>query len=439
MKHLCNLAKIFFVFVIPFWVTSCKTATDSLDPGVSEVRVMHPRVYWTENPQQEAIISWTATGTAPSSPHVVWMSTNPTAQLGADTSWEWAIKEVLSGPISLELEDKLTGVQSATYQHASVSGLQAHTTYFFKFCTGSTCSPVYHFRTAPADGSDVKVLFGGDSRTGSPSTNTDTHPASHTARREMNAFIASLFEKDTAICALIHGADYGMTASWWHLWHWFSDHELTITKDRRILPLIISQGNHDHAQGFYENFMLPNLKKTPVDGYYYSTLFSNQLALITLNTEKSMAGDQLDWFEKEIEGRRKTHPWLLVQYHRPAYPAVKNFDREDFAKVRKYWVPLLENYQVDLVLESDGHALKKTAPIYQGKIDKDKGIVYIGEGGMGVPQRKADAERWYFKEDGFAGSFHHVWLIHAKANELEVQALGMKGETYLQFSRKKKH
>lgn len=438
MNTFFNRIKLWIALFLLLFI-SCRTSTETTDSGKLEVRVLHPRIYWTENPQSEAIISWTSTGVSEDVSHTVWVSTSPEVQSSKENKWEFSIHEVVSGKIDLETEDKLVGVKEAYYQHASLHSLKPNTTYYFKFCSDNVCSPVYHFITAPDKGEGVKLLFGGDSRTGSPTTGIDTHPASHSARREMNTFIAGLVEKDPAILALIHGADYGMTASWWHLWYWFADHELTITKDNRVIPLIISQGNHDHAKGFYQNFMLPNIKKAPLEAYYYTTVFSKDIALITLNTEKSMAGDQLDWLEKEIKEKRAQHPWLLIQYHRPAFPAVKSFDREDFAKVRRYWVPLFEKYQADLILESDGHALKKTAPIKGEKIDRDSGIVYIGEGGLGVPQRKADPERWYFQEGGYASGHHHVWLLEFKAKQLDVKALGIKGEELVRFSQPRKH
>ena len=54
-----------------------------------------------------------------------------------------------------------------------------------------------------------------------------------------------------------------------------------------------------------------------------------------------------------------------------------------------HFCPLFDKYHIDIALESDGHCMKRTAPIRHGKKDPT-GIVYVGEGGLGVGQRK----RW---------------------------------------------
>ena len=65
-------------------------------------------------------------------------------------------------------------------------------------------------------------------------------------------------------------------------------------------------------------------------------------------------------------------------------------------EAKKDWVPLYEKHNVDLVLESDCHCIKRTIPIRNDKPSPD-GVVYLGEGGYGAPQRDPDLSRWYFQ------------------------------------------
>ena len=65
---------------------------------------------------------------------------------------------------------------------------------------------------------------------------------------------------------------------------------------------------------------------------------------------------------------------------------------------------------MDLVVESDGHVIKRTVPIRNEKKDPT-GIVYVGEGGLGVPQRSPKTDRWYLQKPGMAGADHHVMRI----------------------------
>ena len=49
------------------------------------------------------------------------------------------------------------------------------------------------------------------------------------------------------------------------------------------------------------------------------------------------------WFK----AGRPAHRWLAVQYHRPAFPAVKSP-----SGALQFWVPLFDRFNVDLVYEA---------------------------------------------------------------------------------------
>lgn len=381
--------------------------------------VFHPRVIWTEQPAEHAIISWSTAALGAES--LVWYDT--VASLAGNNSSR-ASKE---GQVTLRPKDVEKGLPTAYYHHAELTNLMPSTRYYFKVCTDGTCSELYNFITAPADGRAFSILSGGDSRLRSED---DVYAGDepHTDRQAMNRSIRTLVEQHPDVLALAHGADYCMNADWRYLYWWFEDQMLTITADKRILPLIVSRGNHDHQIGFVEHFWLGEISDNNSEGYYYYTRLSPAVGLITLNTETSMAGYQLKWLKKTLPQARAAHDWLLAQYHKPAYPAVKPMEREDFTRVRMHWVPLFEKNQLDVALESDGHALKRTVPIRNNAYSAD-GVVYVGEGGLGVPQRKVDASRWYFQEGGVAMSEHHLWKLDVSGDKLHVTALGMQLDT----------
>jgi hypothetical protein len=392
----------------------------------SDVQVMHPRVIWTEKPQEHAIISWTSTLLGEG--NYVLFDTIPNltgnTHLKANSSKD--------GKIFMRKMDYAEGVPEAFYHHAELNDLKPSTTYYFKFCTDNTCSDIYNFITAPDKDQPYAIISGGDSRLGGEKPRF----AGRTPlieRQQMNRMIAKLTEEDPSIMAFAHGGDYCSTADWRHLYYWFEDHTLTITKDNRILPLIITRGNHEHEIGFLENFWLGEITNEYSDGYFFMTQITPSSALITLNTETSMAGDQLEFLEEILEEHRAKNNWMFVQYHKPAYPAVKDYDREDFYHVRKYWVPLFEKYKISLALESDGHALKKTMPILNGKVDPE-GIIYIGEGGLGVPQRKPFPDRWFFGKESIVDSKHHLWKITVTDSLANVTAFGIEQDTLHTFS-----
>ncbi len=153
---------------------------------------------------------------------------------------------------------------------------------------------------------------------------------------------------------------------------------------------------------------------------------------MTLNTNASKAGDQREWLAAELIRQRQVPGKLIaVQYHVPAYPSVKPL--ENGAQQRQHWVPLFEEHQVDLVCEADDHMLKRTVPIYKDKHDPARGIIYIGDGGAGVPQRVPDLTRWYLKSPGFAKPAHHVHIIDFGPEGLRVTAVGLEKQVLDQF------
>jgi hypothetical protein len=96
------------------------------------------------------------------------------------------------------------------------------------------------------------------------------------------------------------------------------------------------------------------------------------------------------------------------------------------------WVPLFEEYNVDLVCESDGHVIKRTVPIRDGKHDPS-GVVYIGEGGLGVPQRTPKTDRWYLQPPGMADAGHHVFVLTIDGATLTGRCVGLDGKQFDTF------
>ena len=128
------------------------------------------------------------------------------------------------------------------------------------------------------------------------------------------------------------------------------------------------------------------------------------------------------WLEEILQSSRPDYRWLIAQYHKPVYPAVKSP-----GSGQKSWVPLFEKYNLDLACESDGHNIKRTVPIRDGK-PADDGVVYIGEGGLGVSQRTPKPGRWFLQPPGMADQGSHVFLLTFTPDHLLGQCVLLNGE-----------
>ena len=128
----------------------------------------------------------------------------------------------------------------------------------------------------------------------------------------------------------------------WGQWKsWFSDHQMTTRDDGRVLPIIPTQGNHEVDTELFNNIFV--MKGPSLSRDYYVTKI-NDMAIITLNSNISHAGDQKVWLEKKLKVLSKTAKWIIPNYHRPAFPGVKRP-----GGALKHWVPLFDKYHVDLV------------------------------------------------------------------------------------------
>lgn len=371
---------------------------------------MHLYVQFESNPGREAVVSWATT--LPGKNHVLYYDT--TARNGNTELYASQLRKIHSGAYTLQREEQ---PMESYYHHAYLDNLEPATRYYITVESDGERLGEYSFITAPVDDRPVLLFVGGDSRLGADRVEDNN------ARRRMNTVMRQLLEENPEVIALAHTADYTNRALWSQLYYWLKDHfEKTTTADKRLLPIFPSRGNHDMDIGFEEMFWWPARQ----NDFYYTANLNENTALVILNTEISINGNQRDWLENELKTLRPTKRWLGAMYHRPAYPSVRAY--EDGEARRRAWVPLFERYRLDLVASGHDHSMKRTVPILDVKADP-RGIVYIGDGGLGVRPREVDPSRWYLKPPGIAKSVHNVHLVNYGTTQITIQAFGIEGET----------
>jgi hypothetical protein len=370
------------------------------------VNTIQVRVIWQENPETEAMIGWT-TETAETATKVYY---GPYS-VGAIEEYPLEQPVTETGQYNSTLLFKAN--DNPFYNNAHLSGLEPDTKYYFRVQSGSSISKEFAFRTAPSTG-PVSLLVGGDSR------------SDQFMRRKMNQVISEIWEEDSSVRALVHGGDYVEDGAIWDQWSiWFEDFQVVQSEDGEILPIVPTRGNHENDKVLYNQiFGFPGEDGS---GYFKSKI--GPMDFFILNTEESITGDQLNWLSEQLASS-ETRPWLFTSYHQPAFPVVKRP-----GAARNFWVPLFEQYQIDLAFESDGHAFKRTAPIYQEAIDHDKGIIYLGEGGLGVKQRNPETDRWYLQDSGLAFKKHHVMKLTVTEDTMQLTSIADDLEAFYEFQR----
>ncbi len=368
------------------------------DTQVSDTKPKQWRLVWNSNPATTATLCWNTTNAG--SEHRVFIRQ-------AGSTDQRTVVAQRNAPYTTQ-DPKLF------FHHAQLKDLLPSTKYHVIMESDGQASPEFYFLTAPAEDVPVAILFGADSRSGQE------------ARRKMNRMLARLLRESqqperVPILALAHGGDFVYDGRKLKLWsQWMEDHELTVSDDGQLLPIIPSRGNHDGGKMFNEVFAFP-----PEDKNFYGINLSPQVRLLTLNTETSLAGDQRNWLDTDLAKSRTKYRWLLAQYHRPAFPAVK----VPWLNLI-HWVPLFEKYHLDIACEGDGHNIKRTPPIRDSKFDS-QGVVYVGEGGLGVGQRTPKTNRWYLNStEAKTGQGHHVQLLQFGKEQLTCHVVLLGGKIF---------
>ncbi len=334
------------------------------------------RCSYQDDPATTIVIGWSDNGT----------STNATVYFGpTDFGTTY-----LSYPSNKTI-DRTQNHKGLNNQFARLTGLTPNTIYYFVIHDDQGTSARMIFKTLPDDANiPITFIAGGDSRTGI--FGEFEYSQCRPRRQEANKLVAKIspsfitFSGDYVYS--IPGVIPSTNAAWAD---WFSDWQLTITPDGKLIPLIPAFGNHEQTDDVYNMFDVPNNST-----YYSLGIGGNLLRIYTLNSELSCDATQQSWLSNDLQlhTNNTSEPyWKFVQYH---YPFVPHANYTPNTTNSACWATLFQDYKVKLIAESHAHIIKTTWPIVtstasgsdNGFIRDDiNGIVYIGEGSWGAPLR----------------------------------------------------
>ena len=271
---------------------------------------------------------------------------------------------------------------------------------------------LYHFRTAPAAlDQPLRFVIGGDVY-----ANTKLFRRMSQTVLETDPHFVVL-GGDVAYAIKVHPFRSSPVRRWLSfLKEW---KESMITPNGRVIPFLIVPGNHDIAPDDYETFF--TLFAFPQKQLYRALDFGSYLSLILLDTGhfQPVEGRQTFWLEKALSARTSI-PYRFAVYHEAAYPSYYPYEAKVPKKIRTYWTPLFEKYQLLAAFENHNHAFKRSYPIKGNQIDP-AGIVYLGDGGWGASPRTTH-DLWYLAKRSRKNSVLLVELTQAQAT---IQALDL--------------
>jgi hypothetical protein len=257
-----------------------------------------------------------------------------------------------------------------------LTGLLPGTEYQFQI---GIASPVYRFRTMPAKATNtIQFVSGGDS-------GVDIHAVS-------TNILAARQEPYFALIAGDLAYDNGKSPETFTKFLQ-NYHQQMIDPKGRMIPLLSCLGNHEVNGGYKTKRADAPQYLALFDGFFNDSTYGvldigDYLSLVLLDTDHiaPIGGEQTAWLSKTLSERQE-RPHLIVANHVPAYPSYR--EPEGSAgktgtgeEQRKFWSPLFERYNVDVVLEHHDHTFKRTHPLTNGLKDK-YGVLYLGDGSWG--------------------------------------------------------
>lgn len=171
-----------------------------------------------------------------------------------------------------------------------------------------------------------------------------------------------------------------------------------VAPDGRLIPMIVTIGNHEARGGFGRGRGDAPLYYTLFDGLFpetgYAALDVNadlSFLLLDSNHTTRIPGAQTDWLKQALDERKDTR-FLVPIYHVPMYPVYRPITggaRGDARmKQREHWLPLFDQHQLPLAFEHDDHVYKRTHPLRDGQV-AEEGTVYLGDGAWGKLRERA--------------------------------------------------
>ncbi len=322
-----------------------------------------------------------------------------------------------------QLNNSVTDTNKVLKHQIQINGLSSFTKYFYGVSNGIynlQAGEDNHFFTALPEGNNqaFRVWITGDF--GNGSSNQD--------------LVRTSFVNYTASNPA-------------HLWIWLGDNaygsglvsEYTANVfgkypgQLKKIPVFPAVGNHDYANVGYlsastlgTNFPYFNYFKTPTLGEcggvcsntekYYSYNYGNVhfISLDSYGASTVVGGTMYNWLLADLQANQQK--WIVCYWHHPPYSmGTHNSDSEtEMINMRQNIVPLLESFNVDLVLNGHSHTYERSFGIHgHYGLESTFNNSMITLAGTGFPA--------FNKENGNIGTVYAVCGVSGQGGTVGVQ------------------
>lgn len=316
----------------------------------------------------------------------------------------------------------------AHYHSVEFNALTPRTKYAYRVGDGVNWTEWYHFTTASDRPDPFTFVYFGDAQ-------NDVKPL-------WSRVIREAFSNAPKAQFLLHAGDlinHANTDAEWGEWHLAGGWVNAMT------PSIVTPGNHEYQKsavpGAYTlsghwrpQFVLPeNGPPELLETTYF--LDYQGTRIISLNSNEKLEL-QVGWLDRVLASRDESIQWTVITFHHPIYSSARNRDNKE---LREKWQPLLDKYNVDLVLQGHDHSYARS-----GLINGTTGVSAKGQSGT-VYVVSVSGPKMYEVGRPMRPEFQRVaeetqlfQIISIDGNELHYQALTATSQPYDSFTLKKR-
>jgi hypothetical protein len=306
----------------------------------------------------------------------------------------------LSSPSeSSVLASETIALAADRFVHRAVTtGLAADTAYVYRVRSGATSSATYPVRTARTAGESFRIALIADNQ-------NQVSTSFQGVLEEILPFAPDL---------IVHAGDTVQNGDVLAEWQtqYFDPFAGAQNLGQRT-PVLVARGNHDSnfppAMAYH---WLPN------NGFWYAETIGNVRFLFLASHVISAAQDA--WLAAELASpASQGAEFRVAVFHHPPYTNLWDqvgYDGEPHQ--RNVWVPLLEQYGVDLVVSGHAHCYSRGAL---------NGVTYTIVGGAGGALDTVQVlPGWPFI--AIAQPIHHFALLDVSPGQLAWRAFGLAGD-----------
>ena len=344
----------------------------------------HPTVRKVENVEMYAptpipdriVLTWI--GDPTNSQSVTWRTSVEVDKAYAEIAMATPGPEFAKSALKLEAESVAlkTDLSTAHFHSVNFKDLTPGTKYAYRVGDGVNWSAWCQFQTAKVEQEPLSFIYFGD--------------AQNDIRSMWSRVIREAYSDAPKAKFVLHAGDLINTAQsdadwgqWFGAGAWLN---ATIPN----VPVVgnhemhkVSDGTRTVTHHWRPQFALPTHGPQGIEETCYTFVYQNA-RFVVLNSNLKLQ-EQAEWLDKTLASN--TSPWVICSFHHPIFSTAKDRDNP---QLRSLWKPILDKYNVDLVLQGHDHTYGRTGletpheaqtidnvPVGVTHQDKHVGTIYV--------------------------------------------------------------